>query len=266
MNTVGATSLPGVEPELDRARELSQTATVVPVRYRFVDDTETPVSAFLKLRGDGPAFLLESAEQGRLGRWSFLGFRPRSILRWSDGKLSEWGSGSASESGSGAAADRVVDAPDPYAAVAEYLGRFEIAEPDELPPFAGGAVGFFGYDLVRTVEPLAQPNPDPIGLPDMALMISDLLVAFDHQRHEVTLIANAFVEDGGIEHAYAGAVDTIGEVRQRLREPVPAVEPTGDAAPIDFQANLTQEQFEATVSRIIEYVHAGDAFQVVPSQ
>src|SRR5262249_14990272 len=153
MSAVGATTnLPGLEPELDRARELSRSANVVPVRYRFVDDCETPVSAFLKLRGDGPAFLLESAEQGgRLGRWSFLGFRPRAILRWAEGRLSEWGSETAAESGSGAEPDRVTDAPDPYAAAAAYLGRYEIAEPDELPPFAGGAVGFFGYDLVRTV-------------------------------------------------------------------------------------------------------------------
>jgi anthranilate synthase component I len=266
MNTVRAASLPGLEPDLDRARELARSATVVPVRYSFIDDTETPVSAFLKLRGDGPAFLLESAEQGRLGRWSFLGFRPRAILRWADSQLSEWGRETAAESGSGAAPDRVIEAPDPYAAAAEYLGRYEIAEPDELPPFAGGAVGFFGYDLVRTVEPLPEPNPDPVGLPDMALMITDVLVAFDHQRHEVTLIANAFVEDGGIEEAYSRAVETIGEVRERLREPVPAAEPTAEKPPVDFQSNMTREQFEATVSRIIEYVHAGDAFQVVPSQ
>jgi anthranilate synthase component I len=267
MNAVeAATNLPGLEPDLDRARELARSATVVPVRYRFIDDTETPVSAFLKLRGDGPAFLLESAEQGRLGRWSFLGFRPRAILRWADGRLSEWDGDSAAESGAGAEPDRVTEAPDPYAAAAGYLGRYEIAEPDELPPFAGGAVGFFGYDLVRTVEPLPEPNPDQLGLPDMALMITDVLVAFDHQRHEVTLIANAFVEDGGIEEAYARAVETIGEVRERLREPVPAVEPTAAKAPIDFQSNMTREQFEGTVSRIIEYVHAGDAFQVVPSQ
>ncbi len=267
MNAVeAATNLPGLEPDLDRARELARSATVVPVRYRFIDDTETPVSAFLKLRGDGPAFLLESAEQGRLGRWSFLGFRPRAILRWSDGRLSEWSGETAAESGSGAAPDRVTEAPDPYAAAAAYLGRYEIAEPDELPPFAGGAVGFFGYDLVRTVEPLPDPNPDPVGLPDMALMITDVLVAFDHQRHEVTLIANAFVEDGGIEEAYARAVETIDEVRERLREPVPAVEPAAKRPAVDFQSNMSREQFEQTVSRIIEYVHAGDAFQVVPSQ
>jgi anthranilate synthase component I len=280
MSAVETTNLPGLEPDLDRARELAATANVVPVRYRFVEDCETPVSAFLKLRGDGPAFLLESAEQGRLGRWSFLGFRPRAILRWSDGLLSE--------------GDQVIEAPDPYQAVADYLDRYEIAEPDELPPFAGGAVGFFGYDLVRTVEPLEQPNPDPIGLPDMALMITDVLVAFDHQRHEVTLIANAFVEDGGIDEAYGRAVETIGEVRERLREPVPTSRVAKPMAPtphmpvdarardsatrhgsedmgvdgeaVNFQPNMTRDQFEANVARIIEYVHAGDAFQVVPSQ
>jgi len=274
VNAVGApTNLSGLEPGPHRARELARSANVIPVRYRFIDDLETPVSAFLKLRGDGPAFLLESAEQGRLGRWSFLGFRPRSILRWSEGKLSEWGGESVAESGNGAAPDRVVDAPDPYAAVAEYLGGFRIAEPDELPPFAGGAVGFFGYDLVRTVEPLGEPNPDTIGLPDMALMISDVLLAFDHQRHEVTLIANAFVEDGGIEETYNRAVETIAEVRERLREPVPAArsrasgdEAEGTEADVSFESNMSREQFEGTVSRIIEYVHAGDAFQVVPSQ
>ena len=127
MTSPGAATapLPGLEPDLDRARELARDANVVPVRYRFVDDLETPVSAFLKLRGDGPAFLLESAEQGRLGRWSFLGFRPRAILRWSHGILSEW------EGGGGGEPDRTGAAPDPYAATAEYLARYEIAEPDE---------------------------------------------------------------------------------------------------------------------------------------
>jgi anthranilate synthase component 1 len=262
----GPRVLPGLEPRPNRARELARSANVIPVRYRFVDDLETPVSAFLKLRGDGPAFLLESAEQGRLGRWSFLGFRPRSIVRWSDGRLSEWVGEAAAESGAGAQPDRVDNASDPYAAVADYLGRFEIAEPEELPPFAGGAVGFFGYDLVRTVEPLGEPNPDPVGLPDMALMITDVLVAFDHQRHEVTLIANAFVEDGGIEAAYERAVEAISEVRERLREPVPAVEASPRPTDVKFESNMSREQFEGTVARIIEYVHAGDAFQVVPSQ
>src|SRR5919204_3598020 len=79
-----------LDPSLARARELAREANAIPVRMLFVDDCETPVSAFLKLRDEGPCFLLESAEQGRLGRYSFLGFRPRSVLRWSAGVLSEW--------------------------------------------------------------------------------------------------------------------------------------------------------------------------------
>jgi anthranilate synthase component 1 len=253
----------GIEPSLERARELARDHNVVPVRTRFVADTETPVSAYLKLRGELPSFLLESAEQGRLGRWSFLGFRPRATLRWSDGILSEWGEGARP----GDEPERTSEVADPYGAVADYLERYDIASPEALPPFAGGAVGFFGYDLVRTVETtLGEPNPDPVGLPDMALMISDVLIAFDHHKHELSVYVNAFVEDGGIDAAYERAVETIAYVRERLKEPVPVPEPREPGAEIDFESNVTREQFEATVARIVEYVHAGDAFQVVPSQ
>src|ERR671924_828654 len=89
---VAAEREPGIviEPSLERARELAREGNAIPVRASFVDDTETPVSAFLKLRDATPCFLLESAEQGRLGRYSFLGFRPRAVLRWDSGVLSEW--------------------------------------------------------------------------------------------------------------------------------------------------------------------------------
>jgi len=258
-----ATELAGLDPDLATARQLAEQGNVVPVRLRLVDDCETPVSALLKLRGAGPCFLLESAEQGQLGRWSFLGFRPRAVLRWSDGVLSEWNG----EGAEGRLPDTEVDAPDPYAAVSEYLSRFRLAPVDDLPPFAGGAVGYFGYDLVRTVEPLGEPNPDTLGIPDMALMISDVMVAFDHLRHELTILACAFADDeGGIDAAYERAVEAIADVRERLRGPVPAVAEPSVSEPPHFDSNMTREQFEGAVQRIIEYVHAGDAFQVVPSQ
>jgi anthranilate synthase component 1 len=262
-----------IEPDLDRARGLAGEANVVPVSYRFIDDCETPVSAFLKLREafPGPSFLLESAEQGRLGRYSFLGFRPRIELRWAGGTLTEVHDGERIDS----------EAPDPYAAVAAVLARFEIACAEELPPFAGGAVGFFGYDLVRAVEQLEVPNPDPLGLPDMSLMVCELMLAFDHLKHEVTVLGYAFCEgEDAIDPAYDRAVEIIDEARAALRGPVPPPRPRPDvavdaAAPDSFEpegtrgrwrSNLSREHFEANVARIIDYVHAGDAFQVVPSQ
>jgi anthranilate synthase component 1 len=236
----------GVSPGLDEVRALAADHDVVPVRLTFVEDAETPVSAFLKLRGNGPAFLLESAEEGkRVGRWSFIGYKPRSVIRWHLG-----------------------DEGDPYAICAEAVGRHRQAPLPGLPPFAGGAVGFFGYDLVRCVEPLGEPNPDVLGLPDMALMLTDALVAFDNLRKTVTIVANAYVEEEGVEPAYERALAAIDEVRERLAAPLPAQAEKSDAARSapDFESNMAREAFEGMVARIVEYVHAGDAFQVVPSQ
>src|SRR5664279_4247669 len=257
-----------LEPSLEQARELAREGNVVPVRARFVDDCETPVSAFLKLRAGepegAPCFLLESAEQGQVGRYSFVGLRPRALLRWSDGVLSEW---SGEEAAAGEPPGRNDPAPDPYAAVAARLGAYRPAPVEGLPPFVGGAVGFFGYDLVRTVEPLGEPNPDPLGLPDLALMVTDAMVIFDHLRHELTILACVFTDEaGGIDVAYERAAATIAEMRARLRGAVPVPDRPVVAEPPEFVSNMKREQFEASVERIVEYVHAGDAFQVVPSQ
>jgi anthranilate synthase component 1 len=139
----------------------------------------------------------------------------------------------------------------------------------EAPPFAGGAVGLFGYDLVRAVEPLGEPNPDPVGLPDLALMLSDALVIFDHLKHTVTILVNADLEaEPDLEAAYASAASKIGELREALSGPVPRRHSEGEMARQmpEFTSNMSRESFEAMVERIVRYIHAGDAFQVVPSQ
>jgi anthranilate synthase component I len=269
-----------VEPSLEQARALargSQGYNLIPLSHSFIADCETPVSAFLKLRSidpERPAFLLESAEQGqRMGRYSFIGLRPRSVLRWS-----------------------LADGGDPYALAAAEVARYRQAPLADTaggaagaggpPPFMGGAVGYFGYDLVRTVEPLGDPNPDQLELPDMALMLSDLLVVFDHLKHTVTILANADLDaEPEIERAYAAAASTIGEVRACLDGPVPREgrgadeangangadrtdggDPGADREMPSFQSNMERSQFEEMVARIVRYIHAGDAFQVVPSQ
>jgi anthranilate synthase component 1 len=243
------TDAPRVEPSLSAARALAVSHNLIPLRHSFIEDCETPVSAFLKLRelapGE-PAFLLESADQGqRVGRYSFIGFRPREVLRWS-----------------------LADGGDPYASAAGHLARFSQAPISDGPPFTGGAVGFFGYDLVRAVEPLGQPNPDPLGLPDMALMVTDVLVVFDHLKHTVTILANADLSsEPDLERAYAATVRTIAEVRSQLAGPVPRAEPAPAPRTMPaLRSNMTRARFEEIVARIVQYIHAGDAFQVVPSQ
>jgi anthranilate synthase component I len=230
-------------PGLDEVRQLAGEYNLVPLRHTYIADCETPVSAYLKLRGGGPSFLLESAEQGqRVGRWSFLGFHPRATIRMALG-----------------------DHPDPYAAVAEELGRYRIAPLQGLPPFAGGAVGMFGYDLVRSAEPtVGERNPDGVGIPDLALMISDVMLAFDHLRHEVTILANVLVEED-VDAAYGRAAAAIADVKERLAGPVPQIGRGRVPAP-EFTSNLGPDGFAAAVERCREYIRAGDAYQVVPSQ
>src|SRR6266480_2266901 len=240
---------PLVEPSIAEARKLAKSHNLIALRHSFIEDCETPVSAYLKLRElapDEPAFLLESAEQGqRVGRYSFIGFRPRSTLRWSP-----------------------ADAGDPYALAAESVARFDQSPIEDAPPFSGGAVGFFAYDLVRTVEPLGEANADPLGLPDMALMLTDTLVVFDHLRHTVTVLANAdLTAEPDVDRAYATAARTIDDVRGRLAGPVPRPVLAEEAREVPrFEPNMTRARFEEIVGRIIDYIRAGDAFQVVPSK
>src|SRR4051795_3937521 len=238
-------------PSLEEVRELAREHTLVPLRHTFVADTETPVSAYLKLRGGGPSFLLESAEQGqRVGRWSFLGFRPRAVIRVEAGEH-----------------------PHPHSPHTDELSRYRIPPLEGLPPFAGGAVGLFGYDLVRHAEPtVGEPNPDEVGIPDLALMISDVMIAFDHFTHTVTVLANVFAEPGAgagggadLEARYAEAVQAIVDGRERLSEPVPRAV-AGIREPPEFVSNMGSDGFARAVDRVKEYIRAGDAYQVVPSQ
>jgi len=251
-------------PGLEEARGLLGDANVVPVSLTFTDDCETPVSALLKLRREGPCFLLESAERGQVGRYSFVGVDPHRVIRWGDGTLTEH-PGDAT-SGEAEPLERI-EAPDPYRALGEYLDRYRVAELPGLPPFAGGAVGLFGYDLVRTVEPLGEPNPDPLGVPDLALMITDVLLAFDHLHNQLTIMACAWADEHDeFDDAWRAAAARIAGIRERLRGPVPVAAGAGAVEPPEFRSNVTREEFEGTVARIVEYIKQGDAFQVVPSQ
>ena len=234
----------GVSPELEEVRALAAEHNLVPVRHTFLEDCETPglgLPQAARRRSGVPAGV------GRAGPAR----GPLVVHRLPPAP--------------GRALDRWPTAATPTRSPPPRSERQRQAPLPGLPPFAGGAVGFFGYDCVRAVEALGEPNPDRLGLPDLALMLTDALVAFDHLKHTVTILANAYVEEEGIEAGYERARTVIAEVRERLAGPLPRLAGNVGAEP-EFDPGMPREAFEAMVARIVEYIHAGDAYQVVPSQ
>jgi anthranilate synthase component 1 len=247
-----------VTPGLDAVRALAGGPhRQVALAHTYIADCETPVSAYLKLRDGGPAFLLESVEHGRLGRHSMIGVRPQAVIRGAGGRLVL----------SGADGERELDASDPFGAVEDVVGSVGMAPPAEPLDFAGGAVGYFGYDLVRTVERLPQEPPDDRGVPDLIALVTGPVVVFDHLRRSLTIVSPCLVDGADVEADYWRAVGIISELKGRLAGPVPHPrEPAGEPVLGPVTSNMTRETFEAAVERAREYIFAGDAFQVVPSQ
>jgi len=246
---------PGVEP----LRGLAGSHGQVPLVHSYIADCETPVSAFLKLRDGGPAFLLESVERGRLGRYSMIGVRPQAVIRGADGELVETDAHGATRS---------LDASDPFGAVEDAVARVRMAPPLEPLAFWGGAVGYFGYDLVRTVERLPGQPRDDLGLPDLVALVTGPVVVFDHLRRSLTIVAPCPLDPGADpEAAYWRTVGTVAELKGRLSGPVPRPLDR-DEPPLlgPVTSNMAREDFEAAVERARDYIFAGDAFQVVPSQ
>lgn len=252
-------------PSLQEAGALSVSYNVIPVVHEFLDDTETPVSAFLKLRQPAGCFLLESAEQGmRQGRYSFLGVKAWESLRLVGDRIA------VRRGGVDTWFDLKQQGGDPFSFVADHLARYRVPPLGGMPPFIGGAVGYFGYDCVRHVERLPSAPHDDLGLPDMAFLLTDVVVVFDHLRHTITLLTNIFRdEEPHFEKAYHAAVERLREVKARLRAPIPAPNwRLGRSAPLEapVTSGFAKKDFLRAVERIREYIHAGDAFQVVLSQ
>jgi anthranilate synthase component 1 len=248
-----------VAPSLEAVRALAGGPhRQVSLAHTYIADCETPVSAFLKLRDGGPAFLLESVEHGKLGRLSMIGVRPQAMIRGAAGRLVV-----TDDDG-----ERELDASDPFGAVEDVVRGVGMAPPAEPLDFAGGAVGYFGYDLVRTVEHLPGQPPDDLGVPDLVALVTGPVVVFDHLKRSLTIVAPCAIADGeDVEAAYWRTVATIADLKGRLSGPVPR--PGGAAGePVlgPVTSNIGREQFEAAVERAREYIFAGDAFQVVPSQ
>ena len=243
-----------IEPVKTEFLSLARGGNLVPVSGDLPADLETPISAFLKLRNGSEAFLLESVEGGeKVGRYSFLGVGPFQSLRAHNGRVELRGEGMSE-----------VRRGDPLAITRDLLRRYRPTGMNGLPRFSGGAVGYFGYDLVRHFERLPHRPPDDLGLPTCYLVFADAVVVFDHVKHTIKIIANAMVDgDGGA--AYRQAVERVESLYARLRAPLVLPELAGRVDHLQ-QTEMPVGDFVAAVERAKEYVRAGDIFQVVLSR
>jgi anthranilate synthase component 1 len=250
-------------PSLGEARSLARDYDVVPLYAEFIGDLETPISAVLKFSDEDNVFLLESAEAAeRFGRYSFLGFDPKRTLSYRDGLYTVVDADGVRE----------VPAKDPFRGLAEIVGRKSVAPLPNLPAFVGGAVGYFSYDAVRYLERLPNAPPDDLRVPEAYFAITDTLVVFDHLRHKVLVISLIDaarlrdLEGEGFAAAYRRAADDVRRVVERLSAPLARRTLSASCGSFEISSNFTKKRYEEAVERAKEYIRAGDAFQIVPSQ
>src|SRR5258708_3378055 len=246
-------------PDFKEFSRLAQKATLIPVAKTVAADLRTPVSAFLSIAAREPnAFLLESIEGGeKIGRYTFLGARPYMILRAHGNRIELEQNGKKQQlQGS---VFKVLDGLLPEHRPAQVAG---------LPPFTAGAVGFFSHDAVRQLEKLPDLAKDELKIPDGVFMFFDRLLAFDHVRHEIYIIAIADVRKQGPKKAWELAMRDIARIEKQLAAPLPRkylVQAKAKAGQPKISISVSSNQFIRTVEKIKEYIAAGDVFQTVPS-
>jgi len=231
----------------------------IPVVCEVLADLDTPLSVYLKLAEGSYSYLFESVQGGeKWGRYSIIGLPSRLVLKVHGHRVQVERDGEVVEA---------ADTEDPLAFIEAFQGRFRVAEPEGLPRFSGGLVGYFGYDTVRYIEPrLANcPNPDLLGTPDILLMLSDEVVVFDNLKGSMYVIV----------HADPTAGDTLESAEARIRELIANMQrgaprhPCGAPRQIDeshFVSGFTETGYKDAVERIKRYILDGDCMQVVLSQ
>jgi len=248
-----------VHPTRDEFLALARPGALVPVWREILADLETPVSAFLKIHRGPFGFLLESVQGGeRWGRFSFLGTEPSRVFRVRGDVVElETPGGPTERRRSG----------DPMAALRDLLAGYRPVAVAGLPRFAGGAVGYVGYDMVRTFERLPATVPDDLAVPEAVLLIAETLLVFDNVAQTIKALTHVRVgEDVPPAAAWDAAMARLEELLERLRAPLPAPPPRPPSAPGGPRANLTPADYQRMVERAKEYIRAGDVIQVVLAQ
>ena len=251
-----------VHPTREEFLALARIGNLIPVYADLMADFETPVSAYSKLRGHGPAYLLESVEGGEnLSRYSFIGCRPR--------KTFACGPATTEIREAGQPARTVPTPKDPLSLIEAELRQFRPVKLPGLPRFTGGAVGFLSYEYVTRIETTVPAAAiDELRMPLIYLMLSDSLLIFDRAKQTLRLCVNAHVTAAGPDAAFSAAEAELCQLFEVLKQhgslaPAPLITPPRVEVP---PGNFTRPDYEKLVESVKEYIRAGDVIQVVPSQ
>jgi anthranilate synthase component 1 len=248
-----------IAPTMHEIEKLSALGTVIPISKEIMADLLTPAAAYLRVaHGRRRLFLLESVEGGeRIARYSFIGWDPFLVVRGSGQSLILEELGETWE-----------EEGRPLDKLREISKRYRTVALDGMPPFIGGGVGYFAYDIVRQFERIPATTPDELGLDDFHIMYFSTVLAFDHLRHRIHIIVNILHDRGGqsLESKYQDAVHRIEQIEKRLTEPISLPRSAPHAPGSDPVSNLSPQEYRANVEKAKEYIRAGDIFQVVLSQ
>ncbi len=249
---------------------MAAQGTVVPLVKTVMADLLTPVSAYLRIERQSPhAFLLESIEGGeKIARYSFLGCAPHTIVRARNVTGDDCDQAELTiERADGTSEKTVAPMLD---TLRDLMRKHRPVSLPGLPPFTGGAVGYFGYDAVRWFERLPNRAKDDLGMDTAVVMFFSSLLAFDHVKHQIQIIANVFTDgakDGeSLREKYIAACSEIARLEASLAAPVEPPPPARRVEPLQINSNMAKEHYLASIERIKEYIRAGDAFQVVFAQ
>ena len=248
-----------IKPSFADFKQMARQGNLIPVYQEFLADTETPVSAYLKLKDGAYSYLLESADHAkRWGRYSFIGCKPYLRVLARDGGMEIW---------NGDELERLTNVANPLDAIRGVSAKFKPVIAEDLPPFQGGLVGYVNYDLVRTWERLPGIAPVERDLPEAIFAACRDLIVFDHFTHMVTAIAFVHLTGGEeLEQVYLNACREVTETVEKLQSPLSSFSDNDTLALSELEPDIQRQDFEAAVLKAKEYIVAGDVIQVVLSQ
>ncbi len=249
------------KPSLEEFKQKAKSGNLIPVYKEILADLDTPVSAYMKIRGGEYSFLLESIEGGeKWARYCFLGCDPSVVVTTKGRNLTVVKNGKSEQS--------IIESGSPLSAVKEILARYQPVQSVGLPRFSGGAVGFVSYDMVRFFEDLPEETVDDLDVPDSQFVITDTMLVFDNVSQTIKIVSNAFVESDDLDGVYENTIQKISALEEKLKTPLPrgTVPDVEKKSALSFESNMKEEDHKQAVNRIKEYILEGDAIQVVFSQ